>query len=609
MVAILVVAIIPGQDGQSIVDNIIKQYKKGTLKLREDAYQDNLPILDSYDFVIVGASPSGCVLANRLTDDPGTTVLLLEAGPEPTYFNDVPLLSLLIFETEYNWKYESQYNPKVCRSMNSKTCPWPNGRCIGGGTCINAMIYTRGNKRDYDRWAEEGNTGWGYNDLLKYFVKLEDVRIENLRNSPYRGKNGPIGVSYSPYSTNGSIAFLKAAKELDYPEIDYNQPYKAGFSKLQLTIKDGGRSSAANAYLKPVTNRKNLHVVQRSFVTKILIDPVTKTALGVEFFKKGKRREVRARKEVILSAGALSSPKVLMLSGIGPKDHLKKLNIKTIQDLPVGSNLQEHIGVTHLPFISSSPNFTLDYGGLIVQLPLKFVEYQRTKSGPLSSCGVDVIGYVSSRYSTDENPDIELMFVSASYASDGGSIIRKSYGLSDNVYNRFYKELEKEKRTFSIWVMGSYPKSRGSVRLASNNPFDPPVITNNFLNYTEDLNVVIDGIKKAIALVESDAMKPYNVRVHKKKLPGCEDFEFGSDDYWGCTVRQITAQYHHPSGTCKMGLRSDPTTVVDSRLRIHGIKRLRVVDVSIMPTITGGHTMAPAYMIGEKAADMIKQDN
>ncbi|KAK9507423.1 hypothetical protein O3M35_007278 [Rhynocoris fuscipes] len=591
-----------------LISSIIKQYKKRGLNLREDIYNGNLPIFKEYDFIIVGASPAGCVLANKLTANSNVTVLLLESGLQENTYTDIPAFATFLLFTEYNWKYNTAYREGACRAMENNTCTWPAGKAIGGGSVINGMIYTRGDRRDFDKWAEAGNPGWAFDDLMKYFKEIEDIQIENLRDKPYHGTNGDITISYPYYKSGVSEKFLLAGIQKGYENTDYNMPdTPVGFSRIQSAMINGKRCSASKAFLLPVKDRPNLHISQGSHVTKIILDKNNNKAIGVEFFKKEKKRFVKARKEVILSAGAFNSPQLLMLSGIGPAEHLQEFNIPLIKDLPVGNNLQEHMGTTSLTFTIDRwevPNIS----GEVSSLPKKVVEWERSGNNVLSSVGCEIIAYFRSSYAKpDDPPDIEIIQIAAAYNSDRGANLRKNYAIRDDIYNSVYKELE-GRPAFSVWVMGLYPLSKGTVRLKSKNPFVQPNIDSNFMEYKQDLDVVIEGIRMTIDLMNTPAMQELGTKLHNTSLPKCKQFTFDSDQYWECFIRELTSQFHHQCGTCKMGPAYDRTSVVDHRLRVHGINGLRVADASIFPDITGGHTLAPSYVVGAKAADLIKQE-
>lgn len=537
-------------------------------------------------------------------------MLLLEAGIDGSIYTDIPTLSSYLLATEYNWNFKTEKSPYACLGLTNKMCPWPAGKGVGGGSIVNALIYTRGTKRDFDRWAELGNGGWSYEDVLQYFLKSEDVHITGLENSPYHGRGGNLTIGYNPYATKGSRVFLKAGEELGFDLVDYNGQKPIGFSRIQSTIRKGRRVSAAKAFLSPIKRRPNFHIMQNSRVTRVLIDPLTKNAYGIEFIKNNVFRKVLASKEVILSAGAFMSPFILMHSGVGPQEHLSSLGIKTIQSLRVGDNLQEHLTMAGLSFLVNDSSITVDLiGSIIPRLPVHFLEWYTRGTGVLTDVGCEALGYVKTPLAdTEDYPDMELLFVGISgYAADRGTNIRTGMGVSDKIYNKVYKPIE-GKPGWTIWPMPSLLRSRGTIRLYNADPLDQPKITHNFLTDPYDVAVLVEGIKWSIKISQTKTFQKYDSRLHDIPIPGCESFTFGSDSYWGCVVRHLTNQLHHPCGTCKMGPESDPTAVVDPRLRVRGIKHLRVADASIMPIMPTGHTQAPAYMIGEKASDMIKED-
>ncbi|XP_016664920.2 LOW QUALITY PROTEIN: glucose dehydrogenase [FAD, quinone] [Acyrthosiphon pisum] len=322
------------------------QYQDQGIPFRENSVTGNRPILREYDFIVIGAGAGGCVVANRLSEQPNWSVLLLEAGPDETLYTDIPGATELLQKTNYDWGYTSEPVKNGCLGYKNKRCPWPKGKGMGGSSTINALLYTRGVKEDYDTIAAQGNSGWAYKDVLPYFLKSENNSIPEYQNSPFSQK-GNVHVERAPYRSPIVDMFIEAGVELGLQkDIDYtiNQEY-GGISRSQITTINGRRVSASKAYIHPAKDRQNLHVAIFSQVTRILIDPKTKKTLGVEFIKKGQIRTVYSKKEVILSSGPINSPQLLMLSGIGPKEHLKHHGIRVIQDLPVGQNLHEHYGL------------------------------------------------------------------------------------------------------------------------------------------------------------------------------------------------------------------------------------------------------------------------
>ncbi|CAG5044470.1 unnamed protein product [Parnassius apollo] len=562
---------------------------------------------EEYDFVIVGGGSAGAVLANRLSEIEGWNVLLLEAGGHETDISDVPLLSLYLHKSKLDWKYRTQPQDSACQAMKEKRCSWTKGKVLGGSSVLNTMLYIRGNKRDFDQWESFGNPGWGYEDVLPYFKKSEDQRNPYLaKDTRHHSVGGYLTVQDAPYNTPIGAAFLQAGEEMGYDIIDVNGAQQTGYAWYQFTMRRGTRCSTAKAFLRPVRLRQNLHVSLFSHVTKVLIDKDNKRAYGVQFIKDETKQVVYAKREVILAAGAIGSPQILMLSGVGPAQHLKEVGIDVIHDLPgVGRNLQDHIAVGGIVF-------QIDYPVSLIMNRLvninSALRYAITEDGPLtSSIGLEVVAFINTKYAnaSQDWPDMEFMMTSASIPSDGGTQVKKAHGITDEFYEEVFGHLT-SKDVFGIFPMMLRPKSTGFIKLRSKNPLEYPVMYHNYLTHPDDVGVLREGVKAAIAVGETTAMKRLGARFNNKPVPNCKHLPLYTDEYWECYIRQYTMTIYHLSCTAKMGPSSDPMAVVDPQLQVYGIQGLRVIDASIMPAITNGNINAPVIMIAEKGSDLIK---
>lgn len=416
---------------------------------------------------------------------------------------------------------------------------------------------------------------------------------------------GYLTVQDAPYNTPLGVAFLQAGEELGYDIVDVNGAQQTGFAFYQFTMRRGTRCSDAKAFLRPVRLRKNLHIALHSHVTKIIFEPETKRALGVEFIRGGRKYAVYAKREVILSAGAINSPHLLMLSGIGPRDNLEKVGVPVLHDAPgVGRNLQDHIAIGGLAFLID-PKISVIYRRLVnINSALR---YAVTEDGPLtSSVGLEVTSFINTKYAnhSDDWPDMNLFFTSASTSSDPQ--VRVAHGLKEEFYEEIFREID-DRDVFGVFPMILRPRSRGFIKLQSKNPLRYPLLYHNYLTHPDDVNVMREGVKAALAVGETHAMKQFGARFHAKPLPNCKHLTMYTDEYWECVIRQYTMTIYHMSCTAQMGPPSNPWAVVDPQLRVYGVKGLRVIDASIMPTITSGNIHAPVVMIGEKGADLIKE--
>lgn len=560
-----------------------------------------------YDFIVVGGGSAGAVIASRLSENRNWTVLLIEAGGHETEISDVPSLAGYTQLSDLDWKYQTQPSPNrsYCLAMQADRCNWPRGKVLGGSSVLNAMIYVRGNKNDYDLWETLGNVGWSHDNVLPYFKKSEDNRNPYLAKSPYHSTGGYLTVQEAPWRTPLSVSFLKAGMELGYEVRDLNGEQQTGFMLAQATIRRGSRCSTAKAFLRPVRLRRNLHIALNSQVTKILINS-KRRAYGVQFIRNGMKYTIKASKEVIVSAGSINSPQLLMLSGIGPASHLAEHNIPVIADLKVGHNLQDHVGLGGLTFIINDP---ISFTKARFSKPAYAVEYVVNERGPMTCPGIEGLAFVNTKYAPKSGlwPDVQFHFGPGSVNSDAGDNIRNIVNLRERVYNTVYKPLIKSE-TWTILPLLLRPKSTGWVRLKSANPLEYPTIDPNYFAHKEDIQILTEGIKIAMSISNTTAFQRHGSRPLTIPMPGCKHLELFSDEYWECSMKHFTFTIYHPTGTCKMGPSDDPDAVVDPRLRVYGVTNLRVADASIMPTIVSGNPNAPVIMIGEKVSDMIKQD-
>lgn len=546
----------------------------------------------------MGAGSAGTVIANRLSENPEWNILLLEAGGNPTLLTRIPLLAPLVQFTRNNWMYFTEPEEKVCNGFYENRCPVVRGKALGGSSQANYVIYARGHRRDYDDWAELGNEGWSYEEVLKYFIKSERLHVEEgvarVIDDEAHGRNGLQDTGYANWQPNPLIkAFLEAWKVLGFKEIDYNSGQQIGYSEMQTFTKNGERADVLTEFLKPFRNRTNLVVLKHCFVTKILIDD-NKTAYGVEYIKHGKSYKVKATKEVIVSAGSINSPKLLMLSGIGLKDELSQFGIPVVKNLSVGRNYHDH------PLY---PGFIFKHTSLKSSPlnPLYFLQWLFTRTGSwTTSAGIPALGFTNTKDPNSDLPNAEIPIIMFSLAHVFFLVYPKPIYL---LY--FLKHALAPSFSFLPTVMR--PKSRGYVTLRSRDPLAYPIIKGNYLHHPDDLETLLEMMQFVLNLTDTEPMKKIGVSLVTEKYPGCKEYEYGTREYWVCAVKHIGTNYYHPAGTCKMGPESDSEAVVNPKLQVYGIERLRVADTSIIPFLPNCHTNAVALMIGEKAADMIKE--
>lgn len=450
------------------------------------------------------------------------------------------------------------------------------------------------------------NLGWSSDEVQKYFLKSENANI-TLQDYKFHQKGGLLSVSELSYKTMMAKSFIEAGYEMGYPIRDINGKSQIGFNFHQFTMKNGLRHSTNMAFLSPARRRKNLHIRKNSQVTRIIFDKTGRQAIGVEYVRKNKTIRVFAKKEVIISAGAINSPHLLMLSGIGPKDHLMSIGINIVRDLPaVGRNLMDHVALSGLMFtLNSTDSINMEK---ILNNASTIHAFLKHHTGPLSiPGGTEAIAFIdiSQPNNFDGYPDLELLPTTGSLASDLS--FKKTFGIKEHVYNSFFVKA-KQNNTLQIFPMILRPKSKGWIELKDSNPFRYPAIYPNYFSDESDLDIIVAGVRISQQLLKTNAMKRLNAKLWDIPVPGCKQFKFDSDAYWKCAARHLTMTIYHLSGTCKMGPIGDLTSVVDPRLRVQGINGLRIIDASIMPEIVSAHINAPVIMIAEKGSDLIKQD-
>lgn len=527
-------------------------------------------------------------------------MLLLEAGAEEPEVAAVPAFAPAVDRSSLDWGYQTQPSAHSCLARRNGRCSWFRGKVMGGSSTINYLIYIRAHPRDYDEWEKMGNPGWSYRDVLPYFIKSEKNENPELVDERYHGFEGYLYVGRLPYQDRNTLALVQAYQELGLPLIDQNTERMIGTMLLQHTARDGQRVSSNVAYIRPVRRKRpNLTIQTKAHVYRVLIDPTTKTAYGVEYMRNNKIQRVIARKEVILSAGAINSPIILMLSGVGPAEHLRENNIQVIKDLAVGYNLQDHTTIDGVVFAISNLTATTASDE---QLQRDVYYYRDTHRGPLSSTGtLQANAFVQTKYEDEPGrPDIQ-------YSID-----------ATNVEN-FYTDPILTAET-AVLPLAYYdgltvrpillcPESRGLVRLNNTDPVNgTPVIHANTFFEEIDLRRIVEGVKQALNLLRTTTLQKLGYALITTPLPACQHLPFGTDEYWACVAQAYTTTIFHPTSTCKMGPKSDPKAVVSPELKVHGIKNLRVIDASIMPKIVRGNTNAPTIMIGEKGSDLIKDD-
>ncbi|XP_046621945.1 glucose dehydrogenase [FAD, quinone]-like isoform X1 [Neodiprion virginianus] len=519
-----------------------------------------------YDYVIVGAGSAGSVIAARLSKA-GEKTLLLEAGGAVPPFLNIPVLTPLLQQSVFDWQHVTVPQKHACKGLINNQSKWPMGKILGGSGRLNYMAYVRGHIADYTDWFPD----------LEESVDKETSSLNVHRDNWY---------------TDLSDAILNGAAELGQNVGNINRDLNIGFMKVELTSKDGERWSTDRLLHRDI---EKLIVIANAHVNKVLLKE--KKAVGVEFEKLGTQLKAFATKGVILCAGAVGTPKLLMLSGIGPRDHLKGLKIKVVQNLPVGQNLVDHI-LTGLDLVVL--NTTLPLNILNVLNPLSAFNYFFHGKGPWTSAGIEVVGTLHSTKSNRklDPPDIQLMVMPVGISQDGGIALRKIMGISDEVFRDYFSPLTHE-TAVSILPVLLHPKSSGEIRLQSSDPAAPPIIDPKYLSVQEDVEVLIDGIQFVKKLIRTRAMQKLGATLYTKHYPSCKEFSFDTSEYWECYVRHVTLTSYHPAGTCRIG------SVVDEFFRVYSTENLYVVDASVLPVLPSGNINAVVVMCAEKAARLL----
>ncbi|XP_046962280.1 ecdysone oxidase-like [Vanessa cardui] len=541
----------------------------------------------SFDFVIVGGGSAGCVIANRLTEA-DTNVLLIEAGDDPPFITEIPGISVLLGSTLPDWDYYTDNDGTSGSAHKLHKFHAIQGKMLGGSSNVNYMYYIRGNEHDYENWVERGNLGWDWKSVNEYFKKS----ICDISKKEANSINEPRGClsTTRPLWKQETEGYLNAFKENGHDIIeDFSQ---LGFSTATFTISDRRRQSTALTFIKPVMRRENLHFLKNTLTTKIIIDE-NKKAIGVEVIDNGVMKKIYAKKEIIISAGSLNTPKLLMLSGIGAKEHLEEMGIETlVNSSNVGVNLQDHMLVPIILSGGSNSTFFID----------NFTALKHADKFPVAT----VMGLVALE-KNQTYPDYQV----TAFPILSGSLLpalmcSEIFDWNDELCIAMANSTTQKDILFTL-ISFLHPKSRGKVRLKSKNPLDGPIINTGYFSNEDDLEKFAKCIKDFTRVTSTTYLKQLQSEVIDLNVKECKDIDFGSQKYWECYVYNLAASQFHFSGTCAMG--PEGVGVVDERLRVRGVKSLRIVDASIMPSIVSGNTYASVVMIAEKASDMIKIDN
>lgn len=507
-----------------------------------------------------------------------------------------------LLRSKYDWEYYAERS-NTASKLYPKGSYWPRGKMLGGSSSINTMIFLRGNPQDYDNWEALGNPTWGYTSVLEYFKKSEDNKALDRLDASYHNSGGPLKINFFYDVIDSKLPFETAAMELGYEIVDdFNAGKYIGFGTVQGNVNEGTRQSTAKAFLTPIKNRANLDVVKNALVTELIYNDKNDKVVGVHFVVKDKKCIAKTRKEVILSAGSINTPQILMLSGIGPVKQLKKHNIELKQNLPVGQNLQDHL-IVPLFIKFKGQDSSLDS----TKVMDAYYNYIRNKEGPLSTISsLDFVGFVNTKNDSSAYPDVEYHHLK--YARDNLDIIEliSTLGIHKRIIHQVSENIQ-ESDIALVTVALLNPESKGAILLRSCDPQDKPKIYPNYLNDKADLDTVVKGIQLYENFLLTPSFQAMGAELVKFSIPECDAFPYRTTEYWESYTRHFSTTLYHPVGTAKMGPEIDKTSVVDSTLKVHGVDGLRVIDSSIMPKIVSANIHAAAIMIGEKGADFVKE--
>ena len=567
---------------------------------------------DEFDYIIVGAGSAGCVLANRLSELKNVSVLLIEAGGVDSHRDlHIPLSHFNLQGTSVDWQFQSTPQRHSSHAMLSQKSQWPRGKVLGGTSSINSMIYSRGHPQDYDSWEKNGAKGWGWSDVLPYFIKSENYR-GNDGKPGHRGYSGPLIVEKPQYVTEVAKIFRNALQELGIPMSGSDGTSHPGAHATMQTTNKGRRWSTASAYLHPARYRENLFVLTHTHVRQLelngnLVEGVLVVNAGEEVI--GREKFYRARREVILSAGTIGSPHILQLSGIGPLKHLKAAHINVVKDLPVGKNLQDHLMLPLSHKIENiSPEECICFTEPCATSPIALAKYLLLHQGMSTITPIEMNWFANSDnlFDNKSRSDLQIIFVGGLFDQVSTlHITNVGSHMASVTFGRQYFD-GSPINGFMIFPILLGPKSVGELWLEPHNPLMYPNINPNYLEHPEDVEVLLKGVRLAQRVVNTTAYA--NLSLTLTALKARSPYTPDSDNFWRWFIRQVAMTSYHPVGTCKMGRADDESAVVTPDLKVKGIKKLRVADASVMPTIVTGNTNAPTIMIAEKAADLIKED-